>query len=148
MGVSGITSSYLNQVTSDRSAGSVESQGIMGKDDFLKILVAQLKYQNPLEPMEDREFIAQLTQFSILEQITGIKEEIRGLKSSLEKGMDGQYALGLQALNMMGKRIKALVDGSEIEGIVEAVKNFNSLPVLIVNGEEIPFGNVVEVHAE
>jgi len=148
MSVSGITSSHLSQTASSSSTGSAESQGILGKDDFLKIFVAQLKFQNPLEPMEDKEFISQLTQFSILEQITGIKEELLELKSSLENGVDGQYALGIQALNMMGKRIKALVDGSEVEGIVEAVKNFNSQPLLIVSGKEIPLGSVVEVHAE
>ncbi|HBT20167.1 MAG TPA: flagellar hook capping protein [Peptococcaceae bacterium] len=148
MSVSSIASSYLTQTASSSSTNSAESQGILGKDDFLKILVAQLKFQNPLEPMDDEEFISQLTQFSILEQITGIREELQELKSSLKNGVDGQYALGIQALNMIGKRIKALIDGTEVEGIVEAVKNFNSQPVLIVGEKEIPLGSVVEVHAE
>mgnify|MGYP001179507268 CR=1 FL=1 len=42
---------------------------IMGKDDFLKILIAQLANQDPLNPMEDREFVTQMAQFSTLEQM-------------------------------------------------------------------------------
>lgn len=48
----------------------------LGKDEFLKILVVQLQNQDPLNPMEDREFIAQMAQFSTLEQIQNLNNSV------------------------------------------------------------------------
>lgn len=48
----------------------------LGKDEFLKILMAQLQYQDPLNPMDDREFIAQMTTFSSLEQMMNMSESM------------------------------------------------------------------------
>jgi flagellar basal-body rod modification protein FlgD len=53
--------------------------GSMGKDAFLGLLVAQMQNQNPLQPQADGEFLAQLAQFSSLEQLQGIREDIAAL---------------------------------------------------------------------
>ncbi len=52
---------------------------VLGKDDFMKLLVTQMENQDPLNPMKDTEFIAQLAQFSSLEQLYGINEGIQAL---------------------------------------------------------------------
>ena len=65
----------------------------LGKDDFLKILITQLTNQDPTEPMEDREFIAQMAQFSTLEQMTNLSSEFEKLGGLLQSG---------QAMSVLG----------------------------------------------
>jgi flagellar basal-body rod modification protein FlgD len=78
---------------------------ILGKDDFLKMLVAQLHYQDPMNPMESTDFSAQLAQFSSVEQLENIS-------SNLEAFIDSNYMLTTSinntlAANIIGKSVKA-----------------------------------------
>ena len=55
----------------------------LGKETFLKLLVAQIKNQNPLNPADGVEFLTQLAQFSELEQLMGVRSEVEALRSAL-----------------------------------------------------------------
>ncbi len=59
------------------SSSSYYSQDAMGKDEFLKLLTVQLKYQNPLDPMQNTEFLAQLAQFTSLEQLMNMNGNLQ-----------------------------------------------------------------------
>lgn len=56
------------------------------KQMFLELLIAQLRHQNPLEPMNGAEFLSQLAEFSALEQMVAIREEIASLRKALLAG--------------------------------------------------------------
>ena len=55
----------------------------LGRDAFLQLLVTQMSHQNPLQPQEDGAFIAQLAQFSSLEQLTNIDSTLKGMAEAL-----------------------------------------------------------------
>ena len=62
-----------------RTATKETGNDLFSSDSFLKLLAAQISNQNPLEPMKDTEFVAQMAQFSQLEQTTNLARDIRGL---------------------------------------------------------------------
>ena len=68
------------------SQAARESKGdTLGKADFLLLLVTQFKYQDPLDPMDDKEFVAQLSQFSSLEQLMNLNESMDGLTAATKE---------------------------------------------------------------
>lgn len=97
----------------------------LNKDDFLKILITQLEHQDPTEPMEDKEFIAQMAQFSSLEQITNMSRQFEQLARTLSAGT---------AMNMLGRNVVLSSQGSVISGMVEEVTG-GEFPQVLVNGE-------------
>ena len=79
--VSAITSSDGYQAAATPSSTSASSD-LPGKDAFLKLLVAQIKYQNPLNPADGVQFLSQLAQFSQLEQLININGQLTTLVAS------------------------------------------------------------------
>jgi flagellar basal-body rod modification protein FlgD len=97
---------------------------VMDKDDYLKLLITQLQNQDPTNPMEDREFIAQMAQFSSLEQMTNISNGFQSLASVLSAG---------QATSMLGKDVEVIVNGNVIGGQVMEVTR-GDYPQVLVDG--------------
>ena len=73
------------------TTGSSKSNTMVSKDDFLKILVSQLKYQNPLEPMKPDQFLTQLSQLTQVEQLQNISDSLAGMKKASEIGNMAQW---------------------------------------------------------
>ena len=69
--------------TSTDAATSTKKDSSLGKDAFLQLLVTQLQHQDPTKPQADGEFIAQLAQFSSLEQLTGIQTQLQSIGVAL-----------------------------------------------------------------
>ncbi len=115
--------------------GGKVNNGGMGKDDFLKILITQLSYQDPTAPMEDKEFIAQMAQFSSLEQMTNISNGFKKLT-----GILGQS----NALGLLGKWVQVVDGENVISGKVEEVSG-RDFPQILINGKYYDYSSVEKV---
>ena len=116
--------------SSDRAVG-----GELGKDEFLQLLVCQMKNQDPLEPEKDTQFIAQLAQFSALEQMQNLNET----------------AVNSQAFGLVGKAVvlnTKSTNGSitEVQGVVDYIAVKNGTAQLSVNGQLYSIDDLVEVN--
>lgn len=89
-----------------REEKQAPAKSAMGKDDFMKLLMAQLQHQDPTKPMDHQAFGTQLAQFSQLEQLSNIGAGIQSLRT--DKTDDSK----LQALGMIGKSVRA--SGNEV----------------------------------
>jgi flagellar basal-body rod modification protein FlgD len=118
-----------------QSGKATKVGGVMGKDEFLKILITQLSHQDPIQPMEDKEFIAQMAQFSSLEQITNMSEGMGRVAELLAKS---------QALGLLGQNVNVMDGEQSITGIVEEVTG-GDFPQVMVNGSYYDFSQVRSV---
>jgi flagellar basal-body rod modification protein FlgD len=97
----------------DALASLTKSDSGMGKDAFLKLLVAQISHQDPLKPMDDTAFVAQLAQFSSLEQTMGINTRLDALAAQ-ERGNNNTALGGLVGRTLTVKGTITSLDGSGI----------------------------------
>jgi len=96
----------------------------LGKDDFLKLLLTQLQHQDPTSPMENTEFIAQMAQFSSLEQMTNMSAEFTKLASMLNT---------TEAVSTIGRTVELTVGDTVVTGMVQAATR-SANPQIQVNG--------------
>lgn len=101
----------------------------LGKDDFLKLLIAQLQHQDPTKPLEDKEFIAQMAQFSSLEQMKQVNDTL----SLLNQGF-----LVNQTLALLGTEVNVQTPYGVETGIVDSVVFEGGIPKVSVNGNLYP----------
>ena len=132
MSVSAVSSSLTNSVLG--TTGTSGSQSL-GKTDFLKLLATQMRYQNPLDPMKDSEFVAQLAQFSSVE---GIQQ----LNSSFANMLLLQQMT--QGANLIGKTIAYQKTDSPLttRGVVASVRVDGGNLSLMVDGKPVALSQV------
>ena len=112
----------------------------LGQDEFLQLLVTQMRNQDPLKPVSDTEFIAQMAQFSNLEQTKAMSGDIAQLRQS------GSFT---QAAALMGKQVSLLSgENTFTKGIVTDLAVKDGEVRLIINGKSYELGQVVSVNSE
>jgi flagellar basal-body rod modification protein FlgD len=119
----------LNTDTSKKPTAS------MDKNDFLKILITQLSHQDPTQPLGDKEFIAQMAQFSSLEQITNMSEGLSKVANLVARS---------QALGLLGSNVDVADGASLVSGVVDAV-TAGDYPQLLVNGKYYDYAQVQKI---
>jgi flagellar basal-body rod modification protein FlgD len=113
----------------------------LGKQDFLKLLMAQMRNQDPLKPVDDTQMIAQMAQFSALEETQALRQTIQNSANT---------AAIAQAAALIGKYVAAAqADGSTVEGAVTGVR-FESTdgavsPIVQVDGMDIDYSTINQI---
>jgi flagellar basal-body rod modification protein FlgD len=102
---------------------TASSQRGLSQEDFLKILTTQLSFQDPLKPMDNQQFMAQMAQFSSLEQT-------RVMNSNLETLLSIQAAT--QSIGLIGRTVEVATDGGSQVGQVTSLRFNNGQPLLTV----------------
>jgi flagellar basal-body rod modification protein FlgD len=114
----------------------------LGQADFLTLLTKQLQYQDPMSPMDDKSFIAQMAQFSSLQHMTTMSADIAKLTTLLS----GREASS-EAYGSLGKNVELLNGEETVQGKVMAVTR-GETPEILVNGNVYPWESVVKVFVE
>jgi flagellar basal-body rod modification protein FlgD len=128
--VNNVASTYQSSSTTGTSSTN-KSNDDLGKDAFLNLLITQLRYQDPMSPMEDKDFIAQMAQFTSLEQM-------QNMNSSMQMS---------QASSLIGMQVRWTDANSqqELSGIVQSVRMVNNEPKLLVGNTSITLKQVTAV---
>lgn len=137
--LSGADKSKVEMQVNANNKGLKEGQGLsqeLGKDDFLQLLITQLKHQDPTKPMDDKQFIAQMAQFSSLEQMTNLGQEFAKVSGIVSRG---------NALNLLGKQVEILEGEQRVSGVVESVSGTEN-PQVKVNGRYYDYSVVETVN--
>lgn len=108
----------------------------LGKDDFLKILMAQMTNQDPTSPMDNTQFIAQMAQFSSLEQMTNMSTNFEKLASMVSSS---------EAQSLLGRSVEIDLGDTTARGVVEGATR-NSNPQIQVNGMFYDMNKVKSVY--
>lgn len=133
--ISSVRQKTIEEMINKNTDSTRDVRNELGKDDFLKLLITQLQYQNPLEPMDDQDFIAQIAQFSALEQMQNLNHSF-------------SYSMGF---SLLGKHISAAItdpktgEFSYVEGEVSSVHSKSGIVYLEVDDYEVPLDSIINV---
>jgi flagellar basal-body rod modification protein FlgD len=107
-------------------------------EDFIKMMITQLQYQDPMDPAKNQELLAQMSQIGQLQSNTAMQETLKGITLQNQIGSAG---------NMIGKMVQGLDDhGEEIEGLVTSVRIQDQKVFLeLDNGRTLPMERVTAV---
>jgi len=135
---------YVSGTTSAAAASTQpktkeNSPPLASLDNFLKLLLTQIQYQDPLSPLQDHDFIAQLAQFSQLEAAQQTNNRLNTIAVLLES------SLSYQGLQLLGREVIVQSGDGLVTGLVEGVTYENGRPTLVVNGQRIELGQVLQV---
>lgn len=142
MQVNSVTSPYAtaaSSATSSDASAPVTAKKSLDQQDFLKLLAVQFQQQDPLQPMNDTSFIAQMAQFTSLQQTGTLVQQMTQLSTSQGVAAANTY-LGHQVTLDDGSG-----NGTTVTGTVTAVDLSSGTPQLVVNGSDYALSSVLRV---
>lgn len=112
----------------------------LGRDAFLELLVMQMQHQDPLEPTDNSEMIAQLAQFSALEQMENLNDSFQEFAGNMDQNNF------ISASNLLGHEITGLdINGNPVEGIVDGVTMDGSVVYMSVGEQVVSMAGVMSI---
>jgi flagellar basal-body rod modification protein FlgD len=102
MSIEALNTGYGTSSVNNENTSSSSSPSELGKDEFLKLFIAQIQYQDPLNPLDSAEFTAQLAQFSSVEQLYGMNSKLGNIEETMNNQSEQRDNLGY-----IGKTVKA-----------------------------------------
>jgi len=112
----------------------------LGRDAFLELLVMQMQYQDPMEPVDNSQMIAQLAQFSALEQMENLNDSFQEFAGNMDQNNF------ISASNLLGHEITAIdVNGDPVEGIVDGVTMDGSVVYMSVGEQVVSMAGVMSI---
>jgi len=131
------TATPIAELMGAKTAKAKDPSGELGSDAFLKLLVAQLKYQDPLNPADGAEFLAQTAQFTMVEKLTTMVTQGEEVARSQQE---------TQAAQLVGKQVTYVSPtGAKSEGIVESTSFSDDGQTLVIDGKSIKLSAVTGV---
>lgn len=107
----------------------------LDKDDFMMLMIAQLKNQDPTNPVDDKQSIAQMAQFSSLEQMTNMSRDFKLMATMIGNN---------NAASVLGKSVDVNAGNREISGVVQSVEMGES-PQILVDGNYYDYSKILRV---
>ncbi|HHY11845.1 MAG TPA: hypothetical protein GX529_04365 [Firmicutes bacterium] len=126
-----------NQIQANQVANQVGAL----QDQFMEILLTQLRYQDPMEPVNEQDFFAQMAQFTTATQMQNLNGNISWLCSYLVENQLGRSLV--EAAHLIGKQFEAVVSNGLATGVIEGVGFCSGRLVVRSKEQEIPVENLI-----
>lgn len=125
---------YLDSIKDDQTNKKLKQNQSIDQDAFLKILTTQLQYQDPLSPMDNKDFIAQMAQFTSVEQLTAISESNDKMVETMDQMSTSSKDI-IDEINELSESISNSIDESSTanEDLGEALKGINETQAQILD---------------
>lgn len=121
----------IESINAVRDAANPElDRASLQQEDFLQLLLTQLSFQDPLEPLDNQEFLAQIAQFTGLEQTRQTNDRMESLLA---------FSSTNQAIELLGKTVEVQTDSGPVVGEVSTARFQNGVPLLTVVLEDGTF---------
>lgn len=127
----------IGEISAAPPPATASALGGLDSQAFLKLLVAQLRYQNPMSPSDPSDMLqqtAQFTQIETLQQVATAQQQLLGLS---------QVTI---ATDLVGATVVADTPSGEVRGTVDGIRFTTQGPVLLIGDDEIPMSNTLEIH--
>ncbi len=138
MQVNSATQALIDQING--TTKSNEKTNNFDGNDFMLVLLAQLKNQNPLEPLQDKDLMAQMAQLNSLQELKNLNNRMDEMSAASQAGT---------AASLIGKVVEGInTEGDVVEGRVEGSAVVNGAHVLLINNFHVPLKSIVEVRED